>query len=78
MASITSSKASYFDRIGLVVPQKIGESKKPYVFYSDEQIEVLNYLNRLSKWFNLEALYTFTEDEQVKKAMLDFLKAIES
>lgn len=78
LAKITSSKASYYDRIGLVVPQKIGESKKPYVFYSHEQIEMLKHLSQLSKWFNLEALYAFAEDKQVRKAMLNFLKTVDN
>jgi DNA-binding transcriptional MerR regulator len=64
ITGITSGRLAYLDKTGLVSPQKIGDSKKPKVVYSVEQIIELKVISRLREILSLQEI----------RKVLDFLK----
>ncbi len=73
LAGITSSHLSYPDRIGLIVPEKIGNGKKHYCFYTAEQIALIQQVDRLSQYFNVPTVRKFLANEEpYKAAMIEF------
>lgn len=77
LCGISSSRMSYLERLGFIKPERVGTTKKPYVFYTDEQVILISQLNQLADWFTLDSLHAFIEDDRVRVAMLKFLKAVE-
>jgi len=79
LACTTSSHLAYLDRIGLVVPEKIGSVKKPYCFYTAEQIKLIQQVNLLSQYFNIPTVRKFADGEEpYKSAMMKFLESIDT
>lgn len=77
LSGATSSHLAYLDRMGLVVPEKIGSVKKPYCFYTAEQIELIRQIDLLSQWFNIPTVRRFLAGEEpYKTAMKAFVEAI--
>ncbi|MBM0745791.1 hypothetical protein JOY44_30935 (plasmid) [Phormidium sp. CLA17] len=58
LAKTTSSRLSYMDRMGFVVPEKIGEAdtKKPVVLYTKHQIELVKQINQASHFLSASGL----------------------
>lgn len=56
LTGMKSSKLSYLDETELVKPQKIGNSKRPKVFYSAEQILQLKVIQRLRERLSLQEI----------------------
>jgi hypothetical protein len=52
----TSSRLAYLDRVGVVVPEKYGNTKKPTVIYSWEQVLQIRAINDLRKQISLQAI----------------------
>jgi DNA-binding transcriptional MerR regulator len=42
--------------MGLVVPEKIGEGKKPVVLYNEKQIEQLRLINTATEFLSLDGI----------------------
>lgn len=64
LAKTTSSNLAYLDRVGLVVPEKYGNTKKPTVIYKWEQILEIRVI---------QDLRTKTSPQTVKK-VVQFLR----
>jgi DNA-binding transcriptional MerR regulator len=64
LTSLNSNKLSYLDRTDLVKPQKVGNPKRPKVFYSWEQLLQLKVIERLRERLSLQEI----------RKVLDFLK----
>lgn len=64
LTGMKSGKLSYWDETGLVVPEKFGNSKRPRVFYSAEQVLQLKIIQRLRERLSL----------QETRKVIDFLK----
>lgn len=77
LCGVTSSKLSYLEKVGLIQPERVGNNKKPYVFYTEEQVMLISQLNLLSEWFTLDSLHAYLEDDLIKASMQAFLKSIE-
>jgi len=54
LTDITSSRLSYLDRTGIVVPQKYGSHKKPHLIYSWEQVLQLRAITHLKQKISLD------------------------
>jgi DNA-binding transcriptional MerR regulator len=54
LTQITSSRLAYLDRTQVVVPQKYGNSKKPTVIYSWEQLLEIRTIANLRKQISLQ------------------------
>jgi hypothetical protein len=52
----TSSRLAYLDRVVVVVPEKYGNTKKPTVIYSWEQVLQIRAINDLRKQISLQAI----------------------
>lgn len=64
LTGVSSSKLSYLDRTGLVVPEKIGNSKHPKVIYKWEKVLEIKMIERLRENLSL----------QETRRVLDFLR----
>jgi DNA-binding transcriptional MerR regulator len=62
LSKATSSRLAYLDRINLVVPKKYGNTKKPTVVYTWEQVLELRAINDLREQVSLQTI----------RKMLDF------
>lgn len=56
LTKTTSSRLAYLDRVGVVVPEKYGNTKKPTVIYSWEQVLQIRAINDLRKQVSLQAI----------------------
>jgi DNA-binding transcriptional MerR regulator len=56
LTKTTSSRLAYLDRVGVVVPEKYGNTKKPMVIYSWEQVLQIRAINDLRKQVSLQAI----------------------
>lgn len=56
LSGSTSSRLAYYDRMGLVIPEKIGDGKKPVVLYSEKQIEQLRLINIATEFLSLDGI----------------------
>lgn len=56
LTGITSGKISYWDETGLVSPNKYGNSKKPTVIYSWQQVLKLKLITRLREELSLQEI----------------------
>lgn len=56
LTKTTSSRLAYLDRVGVVVPEKYGNTKKPTVIYSWEQVLQIRAINDLRKQISLQAI----------------------
>ncbi len=56
LTGVTSSRLAYLDRVKLVVPQKYGNSKKPVVIYSWEQILEIRAISNLRQKISLQTI----------------------
>lgn len=54
LTQTTSSRLAYLDRTGVIVPQKYGNSKKPTVIYSWEQVLEIRTIANLRKQISLQ------------------------
>jgi DNA-binding transcriptional MerR regulator len=66
LTGVSSSKLSYYDRTGLIVPTKFGSSKHPRVIYRWEQILEIKTIKRLQEQISLQEI----------RKVLDFLRGI--
>lgn len=64
MTGISPGRLSYLDRTGLVVPEKYGDSKRPVVVYTCQQILQIKIIDRLREKLSLQ---------EVRK-VIDFLQ----
>ena len=67
LTGITSSRLSYLDRTGLVLPTKFGNAKHPQVVYSWEQVLEIKTIGRLREKLSLQEI----------RRVIDFLRARE-
>lgn len=65
LTGISSSRLSYLDRTGLIVPQKFGNSKHPKVVYRWEQVLEIKAIERLREKLSLQEI----------RKVLDFLRS---
>jgi DNA-binding transcriptional MerR regulator len=56
LTGVTSSRLAYLDRVKLVIPQKYGNSKKPVVIYSWEQILEIRAISNLRQKISLQTI----------------------
>ena len=56
LTKTTSSRLAYLDRTGVVVPEKYGNSKKPTVIYSWEQVLEIKAVNDLRQKISLQTV----------------------
>lgn len=56
LTKTTSSRLAYLDRTGVVVPEKYGNSKKPTVIYSWEQVLEIRAINDLRQKISLQTV----------------------
>jgi hypothetical protein len=56
LTKTTSSRLAYLDRVGVVAPEKYGNTKKPTVIYSWEQVLQIRAINDLRKQVSLQAI----------------------
>lgn len=54
LTKTTSSRLAYLDRTGVIVPEKYGNSKKPTVIYSWEQVLEIRAINDLRQRVSLQ------------------------
>lgn len=66
LTKTTSSRLAYLDRTGIVVPEKYGNSKKPTVIYSWEQLLEIRAINDLRKEISLQTVRKIMEFLQGK------------
>lgn len=69
-----SGKLSYLDSTGLVVPKKIGSSKRPKVFYSAEQVLQLKVMQRLRERLSLQEIrkvIAFLKERNYKHSLFE-------
>jgi DNA-binding transcriptional MerR regulator len=66
LTGISPNKLSYLDRTGLVVPEKIGNSKHPKVVYRWEKVLEIKMIERLREKLSLQEI----------RKVLDFLRDI--
>ena len=52
----TSSRLAYLDRMGLVMPEKIGDGKKPVVLYTDIHLTQIKLINQASRFLSLDGI----------------------
>lgn len=56
LTKTTSSRLAYLDRTGVIVPEKYGNSKKPTVIYSWEQVLEIRAINDLRQKVSLQTV----------------------
>ncbi len=56
LTKTTSNRLSYLDRMGVVVPQKYGNSKKPTVIYTWEQVLEIRAISHLRQKISLQTV----------------------
>lgn len=78
LSGSTSSQVSYFERLGFLNPQRIGQSKKPVVLYSASDIERLRSLHLASRWFKAEVVRAFAENEEPVRTLVTQFLAVAS
>jgi DNA-binding transcriptional MerR regulator len=62
--------------MGLVVPEKIGEGKKPVVLYNENQIEQLRLINTATAFLSLDGIRLALKKKrlsEVVKALVEIL-----
>jgi DNA-binding transcriptional MerR regulator len=64
LTGMTSGKLGYLDKTGLVIPEKLGNPKRPMVIYSVAQIIDLKVISRLREKLSLQEI----------RRVLEFLK----
>ncbi|BAS60431.1 MULTISPECIES: helix-turn-helix domain-containing protein [Leptolyngbya] len=72
MTGIKPSNLSYLDETDLVKPHKIGESKKPQVIYSIEQVIQIKLIQRLREQLSLQEIrkiFQFLVDRQYQPSI---------
>lgn len=69
LSGSTSSRLAYLDRVGLVVPEKIGDSKKPVVLYTDKHIEQVKLINKAAEFLNLDAIKLAIKKKQLPEVV---------
>lgn len=63
LTEITSNKLQYLERVGLIIPSRIGVSKKPIVIYTWEQVLGIRAIKDLRQEVSLQTI----------KKIIDFL-----
>ena len=74
LTQTTSSRLAYLDRTGVIVPQKYGNSKKPTVIYSWEQVLEIRTIANLRKQISLQMvrkLVTFLDEHGLDTTLHD-------
>lgn len=61
LTTTTSSRLAYLDRTGVIVPEKYGNSKKPTVIYSWEQVLEVRAINELRQKVSLQTVRKIVE-----------------
>ena len=56
LTKTTSSRLAYLDRTGVIMPEKYGNSKKPTVIYSWEQVLEIRAINDLRQKISLQTV----------------------
>lgn len=56
LAGTTSNRLQYLERSGLVIPQRIGKSRKPTVIYSWEQVLEIRAIKHLRQEISLQTV----------------------
>ena len=70
----TSSRLAYLDRIGIIVPQKYGNPKKPTVIYSWEQVLEVRTVGALRRKISLQMvrrIVQFLDQNGVESSLHD-------
>jgi DNA-binding transcriptional MerR regulator len=75
LSGSTSSRLTYLDRIGLVVPEKIGDSKKPVVLYTDKHIEQIKLINKAAEFLSLDGIKLAIKKKRLPE-VVEFLAEI--
>ena len=63
LTETTSNKLQYLERVGLIIPSRIGVSKKPVVIYTWEQVLAIRAIKDLKQEISLQTI----------KKIIDFL-----
>ena len=62
LAGCTSSRLAYLEKVGLVVPQRIGPSKRPVVLFTWEQLLGVRVIKDLRQEVSLQTVRTIVEN----------------
>jgi len=74
LTGMKSGKLSYLDETQLVTPQKIGNPKRPKVFYSGEQVLQLKIIQRLREKLSLQEIrkvIKFLKEREYKPTLFE-------
>jgi DNA-binding transcriptional MerR regulator len=74
LTKTTSSRLAYLDRSGVIVPEKYGNSKKPTVIYSWEQVLEIRAINDLRQKISLQMvrkIVKFLHESGFEKSIRD-------